>query len=880
MGEKTGRNDGGVNTGAQGRGTREGALESDTRPMMGRIERGGAGAPRFAAGGLVALALAWLAGTALQLQQAALWPAVVYAGLAAGAFALVAALGLVRRLPRAALLVALALAVGAAAFGAAGLRAADRLADALPAALEGQDIVVTGVVAQMPRTGLIGTRFVFDIESAAHQGRPVQVPGRVSLGWYRGFDADAWLVGPGAELRAGQRWRFTLRLKQPHGSMNPHGFDLELWLFEQGIRAGGYVRASAGVPAEKLADAVAHPVERARQAVRDGIVRRVQDSSAAGVLAALAVGDQAAIERDDWDLYRNTGVAHLMSISGLHVTMFAWLAGALVGALWRRSGRLALALPAPVAARWGGLMAAAAYALLAGWGVPAQRTVWMIAAVVLLRTSGLRWPLLPVLLAAAVVVTLFDPWALLQPGFWLSFVAVGLLVGSEPVTGRSDSLTSASGRAGPQDRQETWRETSQETSQKRAGTTLCAGLRTQVVATVGLAPLSMVFFQQISLVGFAANLVAIPLVTLLVTPLALLGVLLPPLWQLAASLLTLLSTVLEFLAAWPLAVWTAAVAPGWAIAAGLLAGALAVLPLPWRLRALALPLMLPLLLPPVARPGPGQFEVVAADVGQGTAVFVRTANHLLVYDAGPQYSPDADAGQRVLLPLLRARGERQIDHLVLSHRDTDHVGGAASLLAGVPVRAVSSSLKPEHALRRETEARGVPHHDCVAGQAWAWDGVHFEMLHPLPGAAALAPKPNAVSCVLRVQGRSSSLLLAGDIEAAQEAALLARGAALQSEVLIVPHHGSRTSSTAPFLDAVAPRVAVVQAAYRSRFGHPAPDVLARYAARGIEIVRSDACGAWTLPAAAADGGEGAVCERLAARRYWHHPGVGGSAIRQ
>jgi len=491
----------------------------------------------------------------------------------------------------------------------------------------------------------------------------------------------------------------------------------------------------------------------------------------------------------------------------------------------------------------------------------------MIAAVVLLQTLGRRWPLLPVLLAAAVVVTLLDPWALLQPGFWLSFVAVGLLVGSEPVTGpmtgRSTPLSS------------NWRE--------RAGATLRAGLRTQVVATVGLAPLSMVFFQQVSLVGFAANLLAIPVVTLIVTPLALLGVLLPPLWQAAAALVALLSAALQFLASWPLAVWTAAAAPGWAMAAGLLAGTLAVLPLPWRLRLLALPLMLPLLLPPVARPAPGQFEVVAADVGQGTAVLVRTANHLLVYDAGPRYSPEADAGQRVLLPLLRARGERHVDHLVLSHRDSDHVGGAASLLAGLPVRAISSSLTADHALRQPEQGGGVPHHDCVAGQGWEWDGVRFEMLHPLPGAAALAAKPNAVSCVLRVQGQASSLLLAGDIEAAQEAALLERvdrGAALRSELLIVPHHGSRTSSTAAFLDAVAPRVAVVQAAYRSRFGHPAPDVLERYTARGIEVVRSDACGAWTLPGAAeaAQAAPPAVCERRAARRYWHHPGVGGLVV--
>ncbi|NWG74515.1 MAG: MBL fold metallo-hydrolase, partial [Rubrivivax sp.] len=274
-----------------------------------------------------------------------------------------------------------------------------------------------------------------------------------------------------------------------------------------------------------------------------------------------------------------------------------------------------------------------------------------------------------------------------------------------------------------------------------------------------------------------------------------------------------------------------------------------------------LPLLLPLLAPPLARPAPGSFEVMAADIGQGTAVLVRTREHLLVYDAGPRYSAEADAAQRVLLPLLRSRGERYIDLLMLSHSDTDHVGGAASLRAQLPVRALSSSLPQGHVLLRD----GVPHRRCLVGQAWDWDGVRFDVLHPLPGDYAQASRPNALSCVLRVQtGDGRSLLLTGDIEAAQEAALVERvGAALRSDVLLVPHHGSRTSSSGVFLDAVAPQVALVQAGYRSRFGHPAPDVLARYGARSIAVVRTDRCGAWTWR-----DGE-ATCERERGRRYWH-----------
>lgn len=545
-----------------------------------------------------------------------------------------------------------------------------------------------------------------------------------------------------------------------------------------------------------------------------------------------------------------------MSISGLHVTMFAWLAGGIVGWLWRRHRRLPLLLPAPQAARWGGLLSAAGYALLAGWGVPAQRTVGMIAVVVALRSAGLRWPLPAVLLSAALAVTVGDPWAMLQPGFWLSFVAVALLVAAEP----AQRLAPAATR---------WR--------ARAAQALRDGLRTQAVATVGLAPLTLVFFQQISIVGFVANLLAIPLVTLLVVPLAMLGVLLPPLWNVSAVLVQGLTLVLQALAGLPLALWSAAAAPPWAVACGLVAGALAVLPLPWRMRLMTLPLALPLLAPPVERPPQGQFELVAADVGQGTAVLVRTRRHLLVYDTGPAYTPEADAGGRVLLPLLRVRGETRVDLLMLSHRDSDHVGGAATLLAGMPVAALSSSLAEDHPLRQAATQRGLPHVPCVAGQRWHWDGVAFELLHPTTQDPALPHKPNALSCVLRVQAADgASALLTGDIEAAQETALLRRDAGmLRSDVLLVPHHGSKTSSTAAFLDAVQPGVAVVQAAYRSRFGHPAPPVLARYADRGITVVRSDRCGAWSSPAmgrAPADTKAPApgLCARDVARRYWHH----------
>ncbi len=820
--------------GARQRGGRRG-VESYTGPMGG-LDTGMR---------LAAMALAWLAGTALHLQQAGLAapPSQAMVVLAAVLVGAVAA----RHHRHALGFVVLLVALAGLAFGAAGVQASMRLADRLDPALEGIDLELTGVVASLPQRNEAGVRFRFEVERATRAGRPVQVPARLALGWTRGWHEDAAAGTASDTLRAGQRWRLTVRLRRPHGNLNPQGYDFELALFEQGVRATGYVRDG---PAVLLDGAAGHPVERLRERLRDAIQAHVPERRAAGVIAALAVGDQAAIEREDWDLFRQTGVAHLMSISGLHVTMFAWLAGGLAGAGWRRSVRAMAWWPAATAARWIGLAAACGYAVFSGGGVPAQRTVWMLATVTLLSTLGLHWPWPLVLLAAAVVVTVPDPWALLQPGFWLSFVAVGLLMASAPVR-------PASGPGPP------------PTPLRRLGRLLRDGLRTQGVATLGLAPLTLIFFQQLSLVGFPANLVAIPVVTLLVAPLALLGSVFAPAWTLAASAVQQLCAGLERLAAWPGSGWAVPAAPAWVQALGLLAAALAIGPLPWRLRCLAVPLAVPMLWPAAELPPPGEFEATVVDVGQGTAVLVRTASRLLVYDAGPQYTRDSDAGQRVLLPLLRARGETRIDALVLSHRDTDHVGGARALLAAMAPARLISSVEPWHPLLAGRS--GVER--CEAGQSWTWDGVRFEMLRPEPGDYPRGLRPNAMSCVLRVESaRGAALLLAGDIEREQEAALVAApGAPLRSAVLVVPHHGSRTSSTPAFVAAVQPRVAVVQAGYRSRFGHPVPEVVQRYRDAGATVRTSAACGAWRWRSES--GTETALapqrCERHQKRRYWH-----------
>jgi competence protein ComEC len=558
----------------------------------------------------------------------------------------------------------------------------------------------------------------------------------------------------------------------------------------------------------------------------------------AGVIAALVVGDQGAIERADWDLFRASGVAHLMSISGLHITMFAWGAAALVGWLWRRSAAVAL-WPAPHAAVLGGVLLATAYAVFSGWGVPSQRTVWMLATVGLLRVAGLRWPWPSVWLLACAVVLAVDPWALTQAGFWLSFVAVGVLFATD--TGATRTGVSS------------------------AGGHFRAMLREQWVVTLALTPLTLLLFQQVSVVGLLANLLAIPWVTLVLTPLAMLGVLLPPLWQGAALAVDTLGWVLQALVQWPLATVSLAAPALWMGAAGVLGAVMLLLPWAWSWRLLGLPLVLPVLLWQAPRPPAGQFELLAADIGQGNAVLVRTAHHTLVFDAGPRFGLDSDAGQRVLVPLLRVLGET-VDTLVVSHRDSDHSGGAASLLATQPGATLLSSVEVGHPLQALR-----PVQRCAAGQGWDWDGVRFDVLHPLATDYAVPRKPNALSCVLRISNGARTALLVADIEQPQEARLVASdAAALRADVLLVPHHGSKTSSSPAFLDAVQPRFALVQAGYRNRFGHPAPPVLARYQQRGIQVVDSSHCGAATWASLQP---QQMGCERATNPHYWQHHGL-------
>ncbi len=570
-----------------------------------------------------------------------------------------------------------------------------------------------------------------------------------------------------------------------------------------------------------------------RETIRDRFRAALPDAPYAGILIALAVGDQHAIDPGLWQSFARTGITHLMSISGLHVTMLAGLAYALVSWLWRRSAALPLRLPAQHAAAVGGFLAAFLYCLLAGFAVPAQRTLYMLGVVALARLSGREMAASRVLLLALLLVLLLDPWAVLAAGFWLSFGAVALL------------LHIGSGRLGPAH----W---------------LIEWGRAQWAVTLGMLPALLALFQQFSLVSPLANALAIPLVSFVITPLALLGTLplLDPLLALAHFFTVWLMRFIDWLAGLPLAMWQQAAPPAWAVLLALAGGIWLLLPRGFPARWLGLMAFLPLLavLPP--RPAPGVAAITVLDVGQGLAIHVQTASHDLLFDAGPAFSADADSGNRIIVPYLRAMGVRRLDAMVISHADKDHEGGAASVLAALPVALLKTSLPFEHAL----SALPVAHELCRKGDAWNWNGVAFEMLHP--GAEPLSRKTNDLSCVLRITAGGRSMLLTSDIEAVSEQSLLAgQPPALAAEVMTVPHHGSKTSSTPDFIAAVAARDVIFPVGYRNRFGHPKEEVVARYLESGARLHRTDADGAVGVDLAAA--GIGFRHERAERRRYWH-----------
>jgi competence protein ComEC len=792
----------------------------------------------------------FVAGVWLLQQQAELpRPAVAWA---LGAVWVLVFLGGLRRKPSPALppsrppvflRAAAAAACCAAGFAWAAAMAQLRLADALPPEWEGRDVRIEGVVASLPQPYERSVRFEFDVERVLTED--AVVPGRIVLSWW-GTPAEGGRASTIPELAAGERWRLTARLRRPHGTANPHGFDYEAWLIERNLRATGSVRPKGGN--QRLADMVHRPqywVERARGGLRARILAALPGEPYAGVLVALAVGDQRAIPPDQWRTFTRTGVNHLMSISGLHVTMVAGLVFALVSGLWRRSPRLATALPALKAAALAGLVTAFIYALLAGYAVPAQRTVYMLCVVAAAVWLGVVESSSVVLAVALLVVVLIDPWAVLAPGFWLSFGAVGAI------------MFACNGRVA----RPAW---------------LAAWTRVQLAVTLAMVPALLALFQQVSVVSPVANAFAIPLVGLGVVPVTLAGMVLPFDWplQLAHLAMAWCMLLLEWLSALPAAVWEQRAPPAWAVVAATCGLVLLLAPRGTPGRWLGAVTLVPLFVVPPAALPPGGLQVTVLDVGQGMAVVVRTARHALLYDAGPAYGPQADSGNRVIVPFLRAAGTSRLDGLIVSHDDVDHSGGAASVMQAVPVEWLLTSLPDFDPLVLEAD-QGAR---CFAGQTWEWDGVRFEILHPARESYEdPSIRKNDRSCVLSVSSPGLRLLLTGDIESRSEWALVdTLGDALRADVLLAPHHGSRTSSTARFVLAVAPRIVVFPVGYRNRFGQPHEEVVARYDVIGARLYRTDRDGAVTLEIDP-QGRTKITPYRAVYRRYWQ-TGLEGNGV--
>ncbi len=726
--------------------------------------------------------------------------------------------GGVRRIARATAFTSAFVAAALAGFCYAAWRAEVRLADQLPAAWEGRDIEVVGVIDELPQPVDRGTRFAFSVERIITAD--AVVPTSLSLAWYNGY-ARAGAVDatpdPVPVLHAGERWNLVVRLKRPHGTVNPNGFDVEAWLLENNLRATGNVRQDkADHRVDAFAGRAADYVGRARESIRTRMLAALEGRPYAGVIAALAIGDERAIPATQWQLFNRTGVGHLISISGLHITFFATLIGACVYGLWRRSHALTTRLPARKAAAVGGVLAAFVYVLLAGFQIPAQRTLYMLTVAAIGLWLGRPGTASVVWLWALAVVLALDPWASLTPGFWLSFGAVGLL------------LYIGVGRIG---KLPAWREAT----------------RAQAAITLGLIPLMLILFQQISIVSPLANAVAIPVVTFVVVPLALAAIVVP--WDLllivAHQVFAGVAAFLEFLSALPAAVWQQHAPPAWAAVAGVVGVVWLLAPRGVPGRALGLIWLLPLFVVVPILPPPGAFSLTVLDVGQGLAVLVQTHRHALLYDTGPRFNDTADAGNRIIAPMLRSIGIAHLDTLMVSHQDTDHSGGALSLLETVPVATLLSSLPADHPINRARLAVGETATRCMAGDTWRWDGVDFTMLHPVAANYSNPKlKPNDLSCVIRIANAAGSALLTGDIEARTESDLVRRSAdALRSEVLVVPHHGSKTSSTPAFIAAVQPDTAVFTPGYRNRFRHPRPEIVERYQVAGVKNYRTDYDGA-------------------------------------
>jgi competence protein ComEC len=715
------------------------------------------------------------------------------------------------------------LAVFLFGFALTSLHARHALAVQLPAPLEKHETLVAGRIVDLPEHEPRRTRFLFEVD--ADGARQPELRGRVlRLAWYDD-DHRPEALHPRFRLKAGERWSLPVRVRAPRGLRNPGGADAEKFAMAQRLTATGYIYAPD--MARRLS--TPHGMEAWRETMSAMIADEVRTPSSRFV-RALALGDTRALSDADWEALRANGLTHLIAISGFHVGLVAGFFALIARGLWWLWPALARRWPAAIAAALAAVAGATVYAAAAGFALPTMRTVLMIAVVAAARS--LRRPVrVPQVLAlAAIVVMLVDPLAVAGAGFWLSFLGVAWLLWCLPHGG---------------------------------GSIVREFLSAQGIATLGLLPPSAVLFGQASLAGPLANLVAVPWWSLVVIPLSLIGLLLEMLhpgwggltWRLAAWCFDCSWPLFQWLAHSGLALWWLPEPRWFALPLALIGAFWLLLPRGTPGKWLATLLWLPLLWPDRQVPKPGEVELLVIDVGQGLSVLVRTHDHNLLYDMGPAVRDGFDAGERAVVPALRALGVRRLDRAVISHGDNDHAGGFGAVRTQLPV---TDPFAPDQV--------GLPFAtaNCVAGQHWSWDGVEFRFLHPPPHFPYLA---NESSCVLRIQGAHGSVLLTGDIgEVIERDLVRLHRNELRTDVVLIAHHGSAGSSDPAFIDATRPRFALVSSAYGNRFGHPRHEVLQRWQQIGARTFDTSASGALRVRLEAA--GSTVETRRGAQPRWW------------
>ncbi|WP_140048475.1 DNA internalization-related competence protein ComEC/Rec2 [Thioflexithrix psekupsensis] len=705
------------------------------------------------------------------------------------------------------------------------------LSSELPPAWQSQDVVLRGHITDLPQQTELGWQFDFLPYQAHKQQQPFTAPQRVRLTWYGKNLPD---------LRPGQHWQLTVRLKRPRGLSNPAGWDYSASLLQQRIRATGYVRAAEAQPSTD----VRFSIDKIRDHLKRVLWHSLGENDTASLFVALLLGERQFITATQWNTLQHTGTAHLMAISGLHISLVVFFVFYVVRYLWTLYPRLPLWIPAPKVAALLALLAAFFYALLAGWSIPTQRAFLMTGLLTLGYLFLRRWQGSQIFFVALLGVLLYDPFAPLSLGFWLSFSAVALLIYIH------------SGRIYTQ-KSMTWRGK------------IWLFSRSQMALMLGLAPLSLSFFGFISLSSFIANAIAIPTMMFYI-PIVLFSGLITLIWSevglfLGAYSLYLLDALWWLLTQLESLTWShwQGIRPSpWALGAAVVGVVVLLLPRAIGLRLVGILWLVPLFfVPHPDTPAFGHYWLSVLDVGQGLAVVVQTQHHVLVYDAGPQLRSGFNVGEQVVIPFLQQQRQQKVDRLVISHDDSDHSGGAIPLIRALRVAEVYHSGRVRYG--------DMPHHLCIRGDRWQWDGVHFEFLHP-PAHGGGKDK-NERSCVLKIHHAHGSTLLTGDIPARTEAILLRRAelkAALKADILIAPHHGSHNSSTLPFIRAVSPQWVLFSSGYLNQFHFPREEVITRYQSLpSVKLLNTAEQGALLLRINA--DGIHSQYTREQQRRFWH-----------